>query len=118
MNKQICTLIFWSLFIFIVASLAVLLPAMFNHPPLICKIYTWDHPEGKIVKCAKVGSDVSGNYAPEPEATATEYIYPTLEPTYGPYATPTFTPRATRTPTRTTTIEPYPPQETEIQPYP
>jgi hypothetical protein len=80
--------------------------------PLICKVYTWDHPDGKIVRCLRVGSDVRGGQ-PEPEATAT-YEYPTYEP---PTAT-SWEPWST--PTRTGTVEPYPEPATATpgEPYP
>jgi len=81
--------------------------------PLICKVYTWDRPDGKIVHCYKTGNDVRGGQ-PEPEATATEYVYPTATPTeWEPYST------ATRTATpHWVTDTPYPEPEQTGEPYP
>lgn len=90
--------IFWGLWIFIVASMSILIMSILQNRYLICKVYTWDHPEGRVVRCLKVGSDVRGGRV-EPEATATEYEWPTLTPTeWEPI------PYATRTPTE----RPYP----------
>lgn len=85
--------------------------------PLICRVYSWQFPEGKTVKCLKVGSDV--RYGGAEEDTPT-YEYPTYEyatATYGLYETSTFTPSPSYTPTRlkpwpTNTGTPYPEPET------
>jgi hypothetical protein len=77
---------------------------------LVCKVYTWDRPDGKIVHCLKVGSDVRGGQ-PEPEASATEYAYPTATETeWQPWQTmmPTWTPETYPEPATATPGEPYP----------
>ena len=107
--NKLTTAIFWACFLVIIVGLVVTLSAV---RPLICKVYTWDHPDGKVVNCYKTGSDVRGGQ-PEPEASAT-YEYPTLTPTeFNPYAT------ATRTATPLwITDTPYPEPEQTEAPYP
>ena len=85
--NKLTTAIFWACFLVIIVGLIVTLSAV---RPLICKVYTWDHPDGRIVRCLKVGSDVRNRDELAP--TATEIVYPTLTPTeWEPYSTATRT---------------------------
>ena len=75
--------------------------------PLICKVVTWDHPDGRVVRCVKVGSDVRNNGQPE-QPTATEYEWPTLTPTdWEPLPYATLTPTERPYPIETVTQEAY-----------
>jgi hypothetical protein len=107
--NKLTTAVFWACFLVIVVGLIITLSAV---RPLICRVVTWDYPEGRVRPCFKTGSDVRGGQ-PEPEASAT-YEYPTATPTeWQPYST------ATRTATPLwITDTPYPEPEQTGEPYP
>jgi len=108
MNKLETTLLIIITAIIVFGTLGGLVAFGALHP-LICKVYTWDHPDGKVVRCLKVGSDVrNGGQVEKP--TATEYEYPTLTSTeWEPYSTATPTPTEMPYPVETVTPGvPYP----------
>ena len=95
--NKLTTAVFWACFLVIVVGLIITLSAV---RPLICRVVTWDYPEGRVRPCFKTGSDVRGGQ-PEPEASAT-YEYPTATETeWGPWQTmtPTWTPETYPEPT-------------------
>lgn len=109
MNKLETVLLIIIVAIIVLGTLGALIAFGALHP-LICKVYTWDHPDGKVVRCLKVGSDVRNGGQPEPNATATDIVYPTLTPTeWEPWSTSTPTPTEKPYPVETVTPgEPYP----------
>ena len=96
-----------------VAGLCFLLAL--GRPPLICKITDWQHPDGKIVRCLRVGAELRGGGATEVEPTETELVYPTATE-WEPWSTATLTPTPGSPIPATETA--YPGPEETVGPYP
>jgi hypothetical protein len=45
--RKLERLIFWTLWIFIVASMSILIMSILQNRYLICKITDWQHPDGQ-----------------------------------------------------------------------